>query len=214
MSERSATIDAFHRLYYDLGAQGGTWQQTTWMGVPTRKLPLDMWVYQELLHRIRPRLIVECGTFLGGSALFLANMMELMAVDGTVVSIDTETFAGRPTHPMISYLTGSSTDPAIIERVRTEAVGRAPVMVILDSDHSQSHVSAEIAAYAPLVTPGSYLIVEDTNINGHPVFADYGPGPMEALEDFLATTDQFAPDETCEKLLMSFNPRGYLRRNL
>jgi len=85
-------------------------------------------------------------------------------------------------------------------------------MVILDSDHREGHVFDEIAAYSPLVHVGDYLVVEDTNVNGHPAFADYGPGPMEAVTKFLAGNDEFEIDRRCERLLLTFNPRGYLRR--
>jgi cephalosporin hydroxylase len=86
------------------------------------------------------------------------------------------------------------------------------VIVLLDSDHTKDHVLAELNAYSPLVTPGSYLIVEDTNLNGHPVDPDYGPGPMEALDAFLTTHSEFAHDTTQDKFLLSFNPKGYLKR--
>jgi cephalosporin hydroxylase len=85
-------------------------------------------------------------------------------------------------------------------------------MVILDSDHSRDHVLAEMRAYADLVTPGSYLIVEDTIVNGNPVAKWFGPGPMEAVDAFLAEDQRFVIDDSCEKLMFTFNHRGYLRR--
>lgn len=85
-------------------------------------------------------------------------------------------------------------------------------MVILDSDHSQSHVAKELASYPEFVTRGSYLIVEDTAVNGHPVAREHGPGPMEALDDFLKTNNSFEIDRSREKFLLTFNPRGYLRK--
>ncbi len=85
-------------------------------------------------------------------------------------------------------------------------------MVILDSDHSRDHVLRELELYSPLVTPGCYLVVEDTNVNGHPVSPEFGPGPMEAVEAFLETTNDFEVDRSREKLLLTFNPSGYLRR--
>jgi cephalosporin hydroxylase len=85
-------------------------------------------------------------------------------------------------------------------------------MVILDSDHSQSHVEKELKLFAPLVTLNSYLIVEDTNINGHPAYPSFGPGPYEAVETFLRTNDNFEVDSSREKFLMTFNPKGYLKR--
>jgi cephalosporin hydroxylase len=86
-------------------------------------------------------------------------------------------------------------------------------MVILDSDHSFGHVLSELRSYAPLVSTGCYLIVEDTNVNAHPVRPDFGPGPMEAVRMFLAEDGGFVVDDSREKLLMTFNPGGYLRRS-
>ena len=86
------------------------------------------------------------------------------------------------------------------------------MLVILDSDHSRDHVAAELEAYAPLVPIGSYLIVEDTNVNGHPAAPDFGPGPMEALWDFMATDPGFEVDTRCERYFLTQNPSGYLKR--
>jgi cephalosporin hydroxylase len=202
-------VDAFHRLYYD--APERTWQDTWFLGVATQKCPLDLWVYQEIVHRLRPELIVETGTAHGGSALYLATLCDLVG-RGEVVSVDVLDLPGRPAHPRIRYIHGSSTDPAVVEEVRAAAEGKSPVMVVLDSDHSYAHVRGEIEAYAGLVTPGSYLVVEDTNVNGHPVALDFGPGPYEAVEELLARGEGFVVDESCEKFHMTFNPRGYLRR--
>jgi cephalosporin hydroxylase len=107
---------------------------------------------------------------------------------------------------------GSSVDPDVVARVRAEVGEAAPVMVLLDSDHRRDHVLAELEAYAPLVSRGSYLVVEDTNLNGHPVEPDHGPGPMEAAEAFLARHAEFAHDTSLDKFLLTFNPRGFLRR--
>jgi cephalosporin hydroxylase len=108
---------------------------------------------------------------------------------------------------------GSSTDPEVLAQVKARITDESNVMVILDSDHSREHVLAELHAYAPLVTPGQMLIVEDTMLNGHPVHADFGPGPMEALDQFLAESDDFSIDPMGAKFLVSFNPRGCLRRH-
>ena len=86
-------------------------------------------------------------------------------------------------------------------------------MVLLDSDHTRDHVLKELEAYSPMVTHGSYLIVEDTNLNGHPVEPEHGPGPMEALEAFLPAHPQFAHDTAMDKFLLTFNPRGFLKRS-
>jgi cephalosporin hydroxylase len=198
----------FHRLYYDAREQ--TWWQTYWLGTPASKCPLDLWVYQEILAETRPDLIVETGTHMGGSALFFASMCDILG-QGRVVTIDIVE-AERPAHDRIRYMHGSSIDPAIVDEVRTTAVGVSRVMVVLDSDHEAGHVLAELRAYAPLVTPGCYLIVEDTSVNGHPVLPEHGPGPAEAVEAFLAEDERFQVDRERETFLLTFNPGGYLRR--
>jgi cephalosporin hydroxylase len=209
--EASAAAEAFHQIYYDSADHGGTWRNTFWLGVPTEKCPLDLWIYQEILHQVQPDVIVETGTRWGGSALYLASMCDILG-RGSVITIDIDVPGERPDHDRIEYLSGSSTDPVIREKVAQRAASAESVMVVLDSDHSRDHVLAELHAYAPLVTPGSYVVVEDTNINGHPVLPDWGPGPMEAMQDFLRETDDFVIDREREKFLLTFNPRGFLRR--
>jgi cephalosporin hydroxylase len=85
-------------------------------------------------------------------------------------------------------------------------------MVLLDSDHHAPHVLKELKAYAPLVSVGSYLIVQDTNVNGHPVLPRFGPGPGEAVGEFLAADDRFQIDRSREHLLFHMHPKGYLKR--
>ena len=130
---------------------------------------------------------------------------------GEVISIDIEPRRDDyPEHPRIAYLGGrSSTDPDVVAEVKARSDGKQ-VLVILDSDHSQGHVKAELEAYAPLVPVGCYLIVEDSNIGR--IRKDLMPGPLEAIETFLARTDEFAVDRDREKFLITFNPSGYLRR--
>jgi cephalosporin hydroxylase len=209
-------IVGFHELYYNIGLRhGGTWIQTRWMGVNTEKLPLDLWIYQELLFELKPQLVIETGTRHGGSALFIAHMLDLIGGDnggGKIVSIDIAPDDVLPQHPRITFLRSSSTASDLVARVTDMAAGKSPVLVVLDSDHSASHVLAEMRAYHSLVTPGSYLIVEDTNINGHPVFPEFGPGPLEALKLFLQENQDFEIDYSREKFLVTFNPMGYLRK--
>ncbi|HET6750418.1 MAG TPA: CmcI family methyltransferase [Actinomycetes bacterium] len=209
--DRNTVADEFHRRYYDAGYAGGTWADTRWFGVATLKCPLDLWIYQELVHELAPDLIVETGTADGGSGLFLATLCEANG-RGEVISVDVEAHPGRPRHDRLVYVTGSSTDPAVVEQLARRARDAETVLVLLDSDHSRDHVLAELRAYAPLVTPGSYLVVEDTNVNGHPVYEHHGPGPMEAVQDFLKENDAFAADASREKLLLTFNPGGWLRK--
>jgi cephalosporin hydroxylase len=199
-------ISRAHDVFYASDA----WTMATWLGAQALKNPLDLWVYQEILFETRPELIVETGTYRGGSALYLASICDLLGA-GEVVSIDVEPVRDDyPAHPRVTYLGGrSSTDSGVLAEVRSRAKGRA-TLVVLDSDHSQAHVEAELAAYAPLVPVGCYLIVEDSNIGQ--IRKDLMPGPLQAIESFLAGTDEFEVDGAREKFLLTFNPRGYLRR--
>jgi cephalosporin hydroxylase len=201
-----AAISRAHDVFYASDA----WTQASWLGTQALKNPLDLWIYQEIVSDTRPELIVETGTWRGGSALFLASISDLVGA-GEVVSIDVEPMRDDyPQHPRITYLAGrSSTDPVVVEEVRTRAGGRR-TLIILDSDHSQTHVEAELASYAPLVPIGCYIVVEDSNIGR--IRKDLMPGPFQAIETFLAKTDEFEIDREREKFLITFNPSGYLRR--
>ena len=207
MAEPSIT-DVFHRLYYETAV----WKDTYWLGVRAQKCPLDLWIYQEILYEQRPDLILETGTAHGGSALYLASVCDLLG-RGEIVTVDIHPLEGRPEHDRITYLTGSSTAMDIVSELEGLAAGRESVLVILDSDHSRDHVLDELRLYSRLVTPGGYLVVEDTNVNAHPVFPEHGPGPMEAVDAFLAETDDFEVDAAREKFFLTFNPRGFLRRS-
>jgi cephalosporin hydroxylase len=203
------TVDRFHELYYDAGHR--TWRDTWWMGIRTYKCPLDLWIYQEILHELKPDLVVESGTAEGGTALYIAHVLDLIG-RGEVLTIDLTPVARPPLHRRIRYLLGSSTDPAVVRHVGDAARGKGTVIVILDSIHTREHVAEELRLYQGLVTPDSYLIVEDTNVNGHPVLHDHGPGPGEAVQEFLSGHDDFFADVSREKFFLSFNPGGYLRR--
>ena len=199
--------DLYFRRWLD---QGADTVNLSWFGHRIFKCPLDLWVYQELLVRTRPDVVIETGTKFGGSALYLAMVLDQIG-HGRVITIDIEVEPLRPQHSRISYIKGSSVDPAVVEQVREE-VGGHRAMVVLDSDHHATHVYDEMIAYSPLVQTGDYLIVEDTIVNGHPAYPDFGPGPMEAVEKCLSENNEFVIDQRCERFLMTLYPSGYLRR--
>jgi cephalosporin hydroxylase len=204
-------IDQFHKLYYDSHIFGKTWGNTFWMGIPILKCPFDLWIYQEIIFKLKPDIIIECGTAYGGSALFLASMCDLVNT-GKVITIDIKEKEVRPKHKRIKYLLGSSTSEEIVKQVKKFINDKDKVMVILDSDHHKEHVLNELRIYSEFVTKGSYIIVEDTNLNDHPVYPDFGPGPMEAVGEFLKENKEFIVDRSKEKLYLTFNPKGYLRK--
>lgn len=197
---------AFRQMYHERGA----WLRTSWLGTQVLKNPLDLWIYQEILARTRPNVIVETGTWEGGSALFLASICDLLG-EGRVITIDIEEHPNRPAHPRISYITGSSIDPGVVASVRDQIAADDAVMAILDSDHSRTHVLAELNEYAPLIGEDCYLIVEDTAA-AEMVPPLPGAASLEAVNEFLADNPAFTVDEDCEKFLMTWHPGGYLRR--
>jgi cephalosporin hydroxylase len=201
-------IDDFHLLYYN--SKGQTWMNTYWLGVPIQKLPLDLWVYQEIIFDIKPDIIIETGTADGGSALFLANICDMIG-KGRIVTVDIVS-KPRPVHSRITYILGSSISDNTFTTVSENIQTNDKVLVILDSNHNKDHVTKEIALYSKLVSIGSYLIIEDSNINGHPVLPRFGPGPMEASEEFLKENKSFIWDITKEKFFLTHNPKGYLMR--
>lgn len=184
-----------------------------WMGVPALKNPLDAWIYQEILWEVKPAVVVEIGAYRGGSTLFLAHLLDLIGA-GEVVSIDRDRARFQPVHPRIKGLEGDSCDPALRAQVFALVAGRS-CLVIHDGDHRAAAVLNDLRAYAPLVTPGSYLIVEDGVVDllpGDPAFGGLGPGPLAAVDAFLQEHPEFAPDPSRERYLLTNNPRGFLCR--
>jgi len=190
------------------------WEDVTWLGVPVLKYPSDLFVYEEMIYELKPDVILDIGTYKGGSALWFATLFDLMrSSSGRVISVDIDRFPGGvPTHPRIMYLLGSSTSEEILKQVRDSIRPGEKVMAFLDSDHHKDHVLNELHAYSPIVTNGSYLVVEDSNINGHPVLASWGPGPMEAIHEFLNENSEFQIDKSRQKFLLTVAPDGFLQK--
>jgi cephalosporin hydroxylase len=199
----------FHRLWYGIALGGG--MVAHWRGARAYKCPMDLWVYQEIIVETKPDIIIECGTHSGGSALFMADVCALIN-HGSIITIDMNPQRNVPDHPRIRYIAGSSVDAGLVATLRTYIKTDQRVMVILDSDHHYDHVLAELNAYHTMVSPGHYLIVEDTNFNGHPILPSHGPGPMEAVGTFLREHPEFEVDHHRERFLLTSNPLGYLRR--
>lgn len=203
----------------------------SWLGRPIIQYPQDMMAMQELIWKVQPDLIIETGIAHGGSLIFSASMLELNAIcggcqDAEVLGLDIDIRAHNreaiEAHPMfkrISMIQGSSIAPEIIEQVKAKAAGKERILVCLDSNHTHDHVLAELEAYAPLTSVGSYCVVFDTVIEDLPddMFGDrpwgVGNNPKTAVWEYLKTHPEFEIDKSIQhKLLITVAPDGYLRR--
>jgi cephalosporin hydroxylase len=212
MWERTGRPAVTRLFLWDLVNHTENFAYTRWAGRAIWQNVLDLWTIQETIAELRPALLIETGTFRGGSALFYANVMDLLG-EGRVLTIDVEKYHDLQ-HPRIDFLLGSSTDPDIVARVREITASiEGPVMVILDGDHSRDHVAVELELYAPLVTPGSFLLSQDGIVDQLGVFRDHRPGPLPANEAFLRQHPEFELDrERNERFLLTYHPVGWLRR--
>ncbi|HEX5130488.1 MAG TPA: CmcI family methyltransferase [Usitatibacter sp.] len=192
------------------------WKGMTWHGVRTLKLPTDIWNYQEILFEHRIEHVIETGTRHGGSAVFFAETLAARGAKGPVVSIDVDGLMNHAgVRPGIHFLLGDSASAAMLDRafglLPTE---RGPLFLTLDSDHSRDHVLRELRAWVPRLRTGDYLVVEDTIVNNHPVRPQHGPGPMEAVRDFLAEAPGLLVHDRAReaKFGATFAPRGHYVR--
>jgi cephalosporin hydroxylase len=194
------------------------WEKNKWLGIPCWKLPMDAFVIQELIVKLKPEYIIETGTGKGGSAMFYASICELIG-EGKIITIDIEDRKDKDWgkfewEDRIKFIIGNSLDNKIFHEV-AETVGcESKCMVILDSWHSKEHVYREMLMYNRFVKKGGYMIVEDSHAAGYPVPWKYKDGgPMGAIIQWINSYgDKWEIDHECEKHQMTFNPWGYLRR--
>jgi len=203
------------KLFHDIPV----WQHMWFHNVQIEKNPLDLWMMQEILYQLQPDFVVETGTWRGGSALYWAYTLNGLGLDKSrVITVDIQNLnQTASTDPLwkkyVTFYQGSSTDPKIVADILKTVQGHK-VVVTLDSDHSMRHVLNELHAYSPMVPSHSYLVVEDTHIDGVPTQPDAGPGPLAAVQKFL-TEDagkSFEQDLTREAFMMTFNPGGWLKK--
>ena len=203
------------KLFHDIPV----WRNMWFQNVRIEKNPLDLWMMQQIIYETRPDFIIETGTWRGGSALYWAYTLNGMGLEQSrVITVDiqnlNENAAASPLwKKYVTFLKGSSIDPSIVSQIQKLVSGKK-VLVALDSDHRYKHVLNELHAYAPMVTSNSYIVVEDTHLDGVPTQKDFGPGPLASVQTFLAEPEgkDFKQDFAREAMIMTFNPGGWLRR--
>ena len=179
--------------------------QNTWRGYTIWKNPLDLFMYAEIVHETRPTLIIETGTYTGGSSLYWADMLKLNLIDGHVLTTDINPMPNLPVDERITYMNLSSSSQEFFAIAHERAKGQK-VLVNLDSYHDYENVRAELEALHSLVSPDSYLIVED---GVGDLLYDHR-GPLQATRDFLREHHEFRVDRSRERLEITNCVEGYL----
>jgi cephalosporin hydroxylase len=194
-----------------------------WMGVEIQQYPNDLMVYQEIITELKPDLIIETGTWNGGLTLYFANLLEQVNPQGKVITVDIsreawEEKAAKVDLPgvprlreRIEFIHGSSTAPEVVSQIAAQVKDRRCVLVILDSAHTKDHVLQEMRLYSPFVTPGSYLIVNDTHLD-YTGSIDNQPGPMAAIREFMKDNKDFSLDPSRNRFVVSCNHSGFLKK--
>jgi cephalosporin hydroxylase len=178
----------------------------SWLGRPIIQIPEDILRAQEVIYRVKPDVIIETGVAHGGSLIFYASLCKAMG-QGRVIGIDIEIRPHNRTaieaHELFSHITlieGSSTDPVIVQQVRSLVKSGETVLVFLDSNHTKRHVLAELEAYHNLITPGSYIVATDGSMRdlfdvprGKPEWA--WDNPAAAAAEFIQAHPEFVIEQ-------------------
>lgn len=203
------------RHYYGLHV----WKSMWYLGIEILKNPTDLWMFQQIIFEVQPDFIVETGTAHGGSALYYAHILDGLGLeDSKVITVDIsdERLGAARDRALwkkyVEFVHTSSTDARTVAKIRERVRGKK-VLVTLDSLHTRGHVLRELQMYSPLVSPESYIVVEDTFIDGS---LEDGrlPGAMSAVIAFLETEQGqlFEQDLSREAMVLTYNPGGWLRR--
>lgn len=209
-------IEKFHKIYYTNILKVKGWPH--YLGITSMQYPTDNWVMQEILSEIKPDFIIETGTGKGATALFYATILEKINENGKVITVDINPHSPKVSEfktwrERVEFIKGSSVSPEVITAIAERVKGHK-VLVTLDSLHSKEHVLKELKLYTPFVSLDSYIVVQDTQLGGHPNHHLCVPdeGPWEAVEEFLKTNKDFEIDHNREKHLITQNPSGFLKR--
>lgn len=186
-------------------------QESTYFGVKTLKSPTDFWVYQEIIYEYRPDVILEIGNYGGGSALALAHILDIMG-HGRIIGLDISHESipeSVKQHPRITFIEGDACES--VNYVSSLIRKGEKVLIIEDSAHTYENTLNVLRTYSSMVGSGGYFIVEDS-ICHHGLDAGPRPGPYEAIETFMEGNSDYEIDRARESFLITWNPKGYLRR--
>lgn len=209
---REQIIERFIQIYHTSNVHSNT----RWMGIRTQQNACDLWSIQEIICEVKPDFVIETGTYKGGGTLFLATVLKSVNPLGKIITVDIKSQIEAVSQldlfrESVEFINGDSVSEEVIHRI-ADRVKNSRSMVFLDSDHHQQHVLKELRLYSRFVSPGSDLIVHDTSHNGNPLKTNYGKGPMEAVAEFLEENENFVSDRSREKFLLTFMPKGFLKR--
>jgi cephalosporin hydroxylase len=185
--------------------------RSTYFGVPALKNPNDFWIYQEIIYELKPDVVIEIGNRYGGSTLALAHLCDLIG-KGKVIGIDISHELVHETvrmHPRVTLIEGDAC--ASLEKVTGIIGDPDQVLIIEDSSHTYENTLNVLRTFSSLIKPGGYFIVED-GICYHGLDLGPRPGPYEAIEAFIAENRSFEIDRDREGFLITWNPKGFLRR--
>ncbi len=191
--------------------QDGIMNRSMYFGVRTLKSPIDAWIYQEIICETTPDVIIEIGNANGGGALFLAHLCDIIG-KGRIIGLDLShknVPENVKIHPRITFIEGDACQNfEYVERLISKDES---VLVIEDSAHTYDNTLNVLRLYSSLIKPGDYFIVEDS-ICHHGLTIGPKPGPYEAIEAFINENADFEIDRIRERFLITWNPKGYLRR--
>lgn len=196
---KNEIIKNFHDLYYG----SYVWaNDMKYKGIPLEKMPLDLWIFQDIIYDVKPDLIIELGSCFGGSATWMGDICETFG-HGHILTFEITKSVIAPPHPRVDFVRTNCLIGVAIHKVR-EAIHKYgnKVLVIDDGAHDRHSVSRALELYSPFVSKGSYFIVEDTNVTE----------AKEAIEEFLPRHPEYEIDKHCHKFFLTFNPNGYLKK--
>lgn len=185
--------------------------QSRYFGIKTLKSPTDFWIYKEIIFELMPDFIIEIGNFCGGSTLALAHICDSLGA-GNIIGIDISQSKIPDivkNHQRVNLIEGDACN--VFDFVKNIVKNHKNILIIEDSAHTYDNTLKVLDLYSTLVAPGGYFIVEDS-ICHHGLEVGPCPGPYEAINTFLETNKNFEVDRSRESFLITWNPKGYLKR--